>query len=395
VALAGIGALLGTACGNSGGSNSAKPLVVGISLSSSGDFSDPSAAAKKGYELWADTVNANGGIDGRKVQLKIVDDASSPNQVITNYQNLITKDKVDFVLGPFSTLLSAPAAKVANRYGYAFIEPAGGGPAIFQENLHNVFFVQPAPVVNSGLVFAHYILSLPADQQPKTAAYPELDDPFAEPIAETVRALFEKAGIQTVYHQVYPPETADFSPIVSKMAAANPDIVVAGTQTDDGFALTSAMIQQNFSPKYLFEANGPNDPVNFPDKVGANNVNGIFTSGDWYEQEPSAGNKAFVAAYHKKYGNGPIDSTSSEAYAAGQLLQAAVQKSGSLDNQKLITTLHSGTWPTVEGNLSWNSVGEPQGSDILLEWIDGKLLPVYPPAVAQHPPVIPKPPWGG
>jgi branched-chain amino acid transport system substrate-binding protein len=155
------------------------------------------------------------------------------------------------------------------------------------------------------------------------------------------------------------------------------------------------MIEQNFSPKFLFEANGPNDPVNFPDKVGANNVNGIFSSGDWYQQEPSAGNKAFVAAYQKKYGSGPIDSTSSEAYAAGQLLQAAVKKTGSLDNQKIIDALHSGTWPTVEGNLSWNDVGEPQGSDILLEWVNGKLVPVYPPAVAQEQPVIPKPPWGG
>src|SRR5205807_5601654 len=122
----------------------------GISLSSSGDFSDPSAAAKKGYELWAETTNASGGLLGRQVQLKIVDDASSPNQVVTNYQNLITKDHVDFVFGPFSTLLSAPAAKIANRYGYAFVEPAGGGPAVFQEKLTNVFFTQPAPIINCG-----------------------------------------------------------------------------------------------------------------------------------------------------------------------------------------------------------------------------------------------------
>src|SRR5947199_260513 len=89
----------------------------------------------------------------RRDGTKAMDDASSPDQVVTNYQNLITKDHVDFVFGPFSTLLSAPAAKVANRYGYAFIEPAGGGPAIFDEKLHNVFFVQPAPVVDSGVVF--------------------------------------------------------------------------------------------------------------------------------------------------------------------------------------------------------------------------------------------------
>src|SRR6478609_10705728 len=71
------------------------PIKIGISLSASGDFSDPGKAVKRGYELWADYVNAHGGVLGRKVQLKIVNDASSPDQVVSNYQNLITRDKVD------------------------------------------------------------------------------------------------------------------------------------------------------------------------------------------------------------------------------------------------------------------------------------------------------------
>jgi branched-chain amino acid transport system substrate-binding protein len=399
VAFATLIGLVGAACSNKGSSTptggSTNPIVIGISLSSSGDFSDPSAAAKKGYELWAQTVNASGGIMGRQVQLKIVDDTSSPDQVVTNYQNLITKDKVDFVFGPFSTLLSAPAAKVANRYGYAFIEPAGGGPAIFDEQLHNVFFVQPAPVVAGGLVFANYILSLPADQRPKTAAYPELDDPFAAPIAEAVRQKFEAAGITTVFQQVYPAETADFTPIVSKMAHANPDVVVGGTQVADAFSLVKSMIEQKFSPKILFLSNGSNDPVNFPDKVGAANVAGVFGAGDWFESEKSPGNPAFVAAYHQKFGSGPIDSTSAEAYAAGQVLQAAVAKVGSLDNAKIIAALHQGSWPCVEGNLSWDSVGQPQGQDLLVEWVGGQLVPVFPATVALASPTIPKPNWAG
>jgi branched-chain amino acid transport system substrate-binding protein len=391
--------LVGAACSKGSNSTSAtgtkKPIVIGISLSSSGDFSDPSSAAKKGYELWAQTVNTRGGIMGRQVQLKIVDDTSSPNQVVTNYQNLITKDKVDFVFGPFSTLLSAPAAKVANRYGYAFIEPAGGGPAIFQEQLHNVFFVQPAPVVDGGLVFANYILSLPADQRPKTAAYPELDDPFAAPIAEAVRQKFEAAGIKTVFKQVYPAETPDFTPIVTKMANANPDIVVGGTQVADAFSLVKSMIEQKFSPKILFLSNGSNDPVNFPDKVGAANVAGVFGAGDWFEAESSPGNSAFVAAYHQKYGAGQIDSTSAEAYACGQILEAVVAKVHSADNAKIIAALHQGSWPSVEGNLSWDSVGQPQGQDLLVEWVGGKLIPVYPASVALQSPSIPKPAWAG
>src|SRR3977135_1394077 len=114
---------------------------IGVSLALSGDFSDPGKGVKRGYELWAAYVNAHGGILGRQVQLKIVDDASSPNQVVTNYQTLITRDKVDLVFGPFSSLLTGPAATVANRYHYAFLEPAGGGPKVFALPLGNLFFV--------------------------------------------------------------------------------------------------------------------------------------------------------------------------------------------------------------------------------------------------------------
>ena len=266
--------------------------MIGISLSFSGDFSDPGHAAELGYKLWADQVNAHGGILGRKVQLKIVDDASSPNQVVTNYQTLITRDKVDLVFGPFSTLLTAPAARVASRYNYAFPEPSGGGPLVFQEKLGNVFFVQPAPVVNCGDPFVKYILSLPASQRPKTAAYPELDDPFSAPIAERARLQFEAAGIKTVFKEVYPPEMSDLTPVVEKMAAAKPDMVFAGTQSDDAYSMVNAMVQLGFSPKFLFQANGANSPVEFPSKVGAKNVNGIFSCGDWFPNSKAPGNQA-------------------------------------------------------------------------------------------------------
>ena len=348
----------------------------------------------RGYNLWRDVVNAHGGLLGHPVKLKILDDTSSPTQVVSNYQNLITKDKVAFVFGPFSTLLTAPAATVANRYHYAFIEPAGGGPAVFGEKLHNVFFTQPAPIIDSADVFAHYILSLPKSLRPKTAAYPSLDDPFASPIADRVRTLLEKKGIRTVYKTIYPAETTDLAPIVSKYAAMKPDLVVGGTQNNDAYAQIKAMIQLKFSPKFLFFSNGPNDPAEFPSKVGPQNVNGIFSSGDWFPQSKAPGNKAFVAAYAKKYGKGPIDPTSPEAFAAGQVLQLAVAKTHSLDNGKIITALHKGSWPTVEGVLRWNSIGEPQGSDLLVEWVHGKLYPVYPKKIALHAPFAPKPPWG-
>ena len=396
LALGAIITLTTTAAGGSSAHASGRTVTIGISLSLSGDFSDSGKAAMRGYQLWRDVVNAHGGLLGHQVKLKIVDDTSSPTQVVTNYQNLITKDKVDFVFGPFSTLLTAPAATVANRYHYAFIEPAGGGPAVFGEKLHNVFFTQPAPIIDSADVFAHYILSLPKSKRPRTAAYPSLDDPFASPIADRVRTLLQKAGIKTVYKTVYPAETTDLTPIVSKYAAKKPDLIVGGTQNDDAYAQVKAMIQLKFSPKFLFLSNGPNDPAEFPSKVGRSNVNGIFSTGDWFPQSKAPGNKAFVKAYLKKYGGNAsaIDPTSAEAYATGEVLQLAVAKTHSLDNGKIIAALHKGKWPTVEGVLRWNSIGEPQGSDLLVEWVHHKLYPVYPKSIALHAPIAPKPAWG-
>jgi branched-chain amino acid transport system substrate-binding protein len=396
VALVSLGACTSSS-GGSGSSTTKKPLVIGASISLTGDFADPGKAVKAGYELWAKEINAKGGILGRKVQFKIVDDTSSPTQVVTNYQNLINKDKVDLVFGPFSSLLTVPASQVAKRYSYSFIEPAGGGPQVFAAKLDNLFFIQPAPVVKSGDVFADWILSLPASVRPKTAAYAELDDPFAAPIAESIRARFEAAGIKTVYKHVYPAETQDFSAIISKVASVQPDVLVSGTQSEDAYAQVKSLIQLKFSPKFMFMSNGANSPVEFPSKVGAANTTGIMSAGDWFPGSTATGSAEFTAAYIKAYGGtaDTIDNSSAEAYAAGQVLEEVAKKTGKIDNATIISTLHQGTWPTLLGDLKWDAIGEPQGSFHLVQWQGGKLLPVYPAGIAKATPLYPKPNWGG
>jgi branched-chain amino acid transport system substrate-binding protein len=375
----------------------AGPIKIGISISQSGNFSDPGKAVLRGYQLWAAYVNSHGGILGRKVQLKVVDDASSPDQVVTNYQNLITSDRVDVLFGPFSSLLTGPAATVANRYHYAFIEPAGGGPKVFQLKLPNLFFVQPAPVVRCGWPFVRWIASLPPAQRPQTASYANLDDPFATPIGQSMQAQFEQAGIKTLYSTIYPAETTDLTPIMAKAISGNPDMIVGGTQSEDAYAQVKALVQAKYNPKFYFLANGASSQLEFPDKVGANNVNGIFTCASWFPQEKTPGNDVFVKTYLKKYGGNmfQIDGNSAEAWAVGQVLQDVAAKTGKIDNATIISTLHHGNWPTIEGRLSWNAVGAPKGFPLLAEWIKGKLLPVWPKSLALAKPTYPKPNWGG
>lgn len=372
-------------------------VTIGISLSLSGDFSDEGKAAMRGYKLWQSYINAHGGLLGRHVNLKIVDDTSSPNQAVSNYETLITKDKVDLVLGPFSTLLTAPSATIAHRYGYAFIEPAGGGPAVFQAKLNNLFFAQPAPAIKNADVLANYILSLPKSERPKTAAYPMLDDPFAAPPIQRLQSILQKHGIKTVYSKIYPSETTDYAPIVAAVVKAKPDLIAAGTQNVDGYAIANGLIQQKYNPKFLYIENGANDPLDFPKKIGASNTAGIFSSGDWFPQANRYMNKYFIKAYVKAYGGSPsgqdIDTTSAEAFSCGQILMEAVAKSHSLSNATLISTLHKGVWHTVNGNLSWNQYGEPKGNEVLVQWVNKQLVPVYPKDVAVHAPIL-KPSWG-
>jgi branched-chain amino acid transport system substrate-binding protein len=389
------GALALGGCGGSGDVASDKPpLRIGISLSLTGNFADPGKAAQRGYELWADTANAKGGVLGRTVTLKIIDDGSEPDQAAANYEKLITTDKVDLVLGPFSSKLTIPSSQVAAKHGYAFIEPAGGSPKVFEQKLNNLFFVQPAPVDQQGAVFANYILSLPKVNRPKSAAYPALDDPFAQPIANRVRELFEAAGITTVFAHTYAADS-DLKPVMTSMAAARPDVVIAATQSEDGYAVVKELVQIRWAPRWLYVANGANSPVEFPANVGKDNVNGIFTSGDWFPGSNASGSATFVGAYLKKYGGSTsqIDNTSVEAYSAGLLIEQVATKTGRIDNATIISTLHSGTWPTPVGDLSWDANGAPIGSYILFQWIDGKLQSIYPPGRAQHQPNTKPLPW--
>ena len=138
--------------------------MIGTSLSLTGDFSADGQASKQGYDFWASQVNAHGGLLGRQVQIKILNDNSSPSQVVTNYQTLINSDHVALTLGPFSSLLTAPAAAVAHRYGYAFVEGAGGAPVVFAQKLNNVFDVS-LPVANELDPFTTWLKSLPAGQR--------------------------------------------------------------------------------------------------------------------------------------------------------------------------------------------------------------------------------------
>lgn len=370
------------------------PIVIGSSISLSGDYSDDGKAVQQGYQLWADALNAKGGLLGHPVSFKLVNDASSTDQVVTNYQNLFTVDKVDLAFGPFSSFLTIPASVVAARYSYLFPSPASGSPQVFNRGLNNVFHVQPSTGVQALQVFANWVLSLPAAQRPTSVAYATQDDPLIEPGVEGVRATLEAAGITTAYDHVYPKETSDFTPIALAVAHANADVVVLGSELPDSVAFIRTFVQQKYNPKAFIEFNGPDQGSEFTSKVGKD-VEGIMCPAGWFPTLPSPGNADFVAAYVAKYGGAAADvpGDAAEAYSVGQQLEQAVNQTQSLDNKTLIDAFHSMTFTTVQGTWSYDSAGRPSGTGILGQWVGNEFDVVYPADVAMKPFEYPKPVW--
>lgn len=372
------------------------PITIGVSVSLTGDFSSDGPALEKGYDLWAEDVNKKGGLNGHHVTMKYVDDASSTQQVVSNYQKLISSDKVDLVFGPYSSLLTIPASAVVDRLGYAFPEPAGGGPKVFAAGHKNLFFVQPAAIEDNLVSYTKWLLALPADQRPTTAAYATEDDPFTQPQVDKAKGLLEAAGVKTVYYKVYPSEPIDYTPLALQVANSKADAVILGTQVPDAIAFVKTFISQHYNPKTLIETAGPDQGAQYSDKLGAN-TEGIMVPAGWTSGAQAYGNPTFVAEYISKYGGSAagISADSAEAYSVGQVVDQAATKANSIDNQKLIDTLHTGTYQTVQGPMAFDAVGKPTGGvGVFVEqWQNGTAVFVYPTAVAAAQPEYPKHDW--
>jgi len=405
-AVAAAAAMVLAACSSSGNSNSSgnnnssSPILIGTSLSLTGDFSADGQAFQRGYLLWQDYVNSHGGLLGRKVKMVFLNDQSSPTTVATNYTKLIASDKVALTFGPFSTLLTVPAAKVAARYGYAFPEGAGGGPAVYQLGLPNIFNPSP-PVADQLVPFADWVAALPASERPKTAAYPQENDPFADPMTETAQAILQKAGIKTVYSKVFPAENPDYKAGADAVAATGAQMVVLGTADVPTLAaFMQAFEQQHYNPKIMAATSGPDQGAAFLHAVGANNAKGIMVPDGWYGLIDNPLSKAMVNAYIAKYGGNPSDINAdvAEAFSVGEVAAAAVKATGGLDNSKIIHYLHSGvTIQTVQGGVRFNSVGENVvAQKFIFQWQSPtKFVQVLPTTDPASVPIMnPKPAWG-
>jgi branched-chain amino acid transport system substrate-binding protein len=397
-ALLAAGLTAGCSSNSSGSGGSKSPILIGASLSLTGDFSADGQAYEKGYELWEHDVNAHGGLLGRKVQLVILNDNSSPTQVDTNYTDLITVHHVALTFGPFSSLLTAPAAEVAHRYGFAFVEGAGGAPLVFSEKLPNVFDVS-LPVANELDPLVNWIKSLPASERPASAAYPMADDPFATPQVQLAQSELQPLGIKTDYSKIFPEEVPDYKPNADLVAATGAQMVVLGsTDVPTVSSFMQAFEQQHYNPKIFIAAAGPDQGSAFTSAVGVANATGMMVPDAWYPGYANASSRAMVNEYVAKYGGtaSGVNADVAEAYSVGEVTAAAVKATRGTVGSKIISYLHSGvTLQSVQGPVMFNSLGENvKAIAFIFQWQDGKFVQVLPANASGSVKIInPKPSW--
>ena len=387
-----------------------QPITVGISLplagpQQAGGFQADGQACQIGYELWASDVNSHGGLLGRPVRLKFLNDKGDPNVTAANYRTLIKTDHVDLVLAPFSSLLTATgAAPVTSKLGYALVAGSAGAPAVYAMRLRSLFSTN-VPASKQMVPLANYVASLPAGQRPATAAYPMVDDPFADPPVQTARGILSRAGIRTVYSPA--PYKATSSPAqlaqdARAVAQSGAQLVVLGSvDVPTVQAFVKEFIAQKYNPKMFIAAAGPDQGQAFLNAIGTGNADGIMVPNGWFGAFPNALSHVMVQDYIAKYGGtaSDINADVAESYSAGEVLAAAVAGTRSLNQQSIITWLHKNSVQTVLGAVRFGPTGENLDalqSALIFQWQPGShFVQVLPKGLGAQAMIRVKPGWTG
>ena len=370
---------------------SGDPIVIGMSLPLSGPVADRAVPGMEGYQYWVDELNANGGLLGRPVELRVLDDQFDQQTAVSDYNRLISQDNVDLVLGTFSSDLNLAVAPVAERFEYVYVEPSGGADEIFERGFHFLFFAQPATTQRLPNRFVELIEQMPEADRPATVAFVQVDDPNTTQAADIFEERLGELGIETVYDETYAPDTSNFDNIANAIKQAEPDLLISGALATDGAALITALQRVDFSPTMLYQLNSPTDP-SFPEAIGESNTEAIFTPLAWSAESTYPSNVAFVEGFTEQVGHAPVEDAAN-SYTAGQVLVAGVEAVGELDQPAIADWLHANTVDTIVGPLSWDESGRPNGELLLGQFQGGALRIVAPADAATAEVIYVKPDW--
>jgi branched-chain amino acid transport system substrate-binding protein len=359
-----------------GAAVAAPPIVIGTTISETGPLAVDAAYQIKGLQLAVEDANAAGGWLSRKIELKYYDDKSNTGTAVRLFERLITDDKVNLLVGPYSSLIGVAVAPLINKYKMATVEPGSSVPDIYVPgNEWNFQGAAPSTLYLTPL--------LPEAQRmgAKTVALLGLQSAFTLACFKARLAQAHQLGMKVVYQTTYALPQPDFSSLALAVKNANPDVVLACSYYPDAVGIARALHQQGFDPKFLGETVGPVEAA-FTKALGAL-ANRIVANTGWWHNFKTPGNAGFISRYKAKF-NAEPDYHAAAGYAAIQVVGAAVQATHSLDQAKIRDWLLHNTVPTVQGDFKVNANGLSLGFvQYLVQIQSGALKLVWPPQLAE------------
>jgi branched-chain amino acid transport system substrate-binding protein len=350
-------------CGAVSGVHSAElPIRIGAPLPLTGALSPEGVKLQQGYELWKDTVNANGGIavGGQKRPVEIVyyDYQSATPKAVQLAEKLATDDKVDFMFSPFGSGASKAASTVSERYGIPTIAPTASSVEVYDQGYKNLFGTFTA---NDTLTEPMADIVKAKAPNVKRVAILARNDLYPLALGQEFDKSAKKRGLEVVYFEKYAINTLDHASALTEIKTAKPDWIVATGYINDMILIRKQMADLGIKAQVVTMINAPayQEFIDATDAL-ADNV----TSATWwhpavrYQSKDVFGSSVnYTESFKKKY-NGLPDFTNATGSAVGVVLQMAIEKAGSVDRVKVREALAKGGFDTFFGPLTFNSVGQ-------------------------------------
>src|SRR5947199_3461759 len=340
-----------------------QPLKIGFGMSLTGPLAGNGKAALIAMQIWAEDLNAKGGLLGRKVELVYYDDQTNPSTVPTIYNKLLDVDKVDLLVSGYGTNVIAPAMPIVRHRNMAFM-------GLFGLNVNSkfdydrYFQIMPAgPEPAIGWTQGFFDIAMALNPKPQTVALVGADAEYPALALEGARAHVKGLGLKVVYDKTYPPNSVDYSPIVRAIQATNPDLVFLASYPPDSAGMVRAANEVGLKAR-MFGGGlvGPQFAA-LKTQLGPL-LNGVV---NYEAYAPDvAGKFPFLEQFLSKYQGRAIKEGVDPlgfylppyAYAMMQVLEQAIKATGGLDQAKLADYMHAYEFDTFVGKVRFAKNGE-------------------------------------
>ena len=380
-------------------------IKVGLPISLTGKYDVLGMRNLQGARLWAEWANekfiyikeAN-----KKLPVKVIwyDTKSDKDTTIKLTEKLINEDQVDFLLGPYGSSLTLASAAITEKYGKLMFSHSGASDKIWSQGYKYVI-----GVLTPSSYYYKSTMELLANLKPpaKSLALITEDNPFNLSIRKGIKKWAEELGFEILFDEVYPAPPTDLSPILSKVKRLAPDAILASSHFKDGALLARQAAELGVYTKFFALGSAPST-LEWWNAVGPKGARYTVATSQWEPIDapdparfvnwfgPKMTGNEFNAWYKKRWGK-PTDFRGTQAFAAGLVLQWAIENAGSLDTDKVRAALNDMDIMTLYGrSMIDRDTGIQVGHGMVVaQWQNGRKLVVGPPDVAVESVIYPIP----